>query len=75
MDVRDLNWTVRPAGDTLLQQIEAMAKEVGVPSGKQRDLRWMAENLRTIASNDEDTCKALLGYVQHALQQGLDFLG
>lgn len=76
MDVRDMSWKVRPAGDTLIQEIEALAEKVKVPADRRRDIRWMAENLRTIAGKDDSCCcehKVLLTYVQHALQQGINW--
>ena len=75
MDIRDLSWDARPAGNTLMQQIEALAEAVKVPKGKRKDLRWMAENLRGL-TKDDNRCEAkvLLNYVQTALQQGIDNL-
>jgi len=52
MDIRDLSWETRPAGDTLMQEIEALAEKVNVPAARRRDIRWLAENLRTIAGKD-----------------------
>ena len=75
MDIRDLSWEVRPGGDTLMQQIEALGEKVGVPSDRRRDIRWLAENLRSITSADNRCeAKVLLNYVQTAMQQGIDFL-
>jgi hypothetical protein len=77
MDVRDLNWKVKPAGNTLMAQIEALAEKVNVPVSRRRDIRWMSENLRSRGSKDGEEGsdrKALLGYVQTALLQGLDSL-
>ncbi len=76
MDIRDLKWDARPAGNTLIQQIEALGKRVNVPANKRKDLRWLAENLRSIAQKGDNSCEAkvLLNYVQTALQQGIDNL-
>lgn len=77
MDVRDLSWDVRQAGNTLIQQIEALGAKLNIPAKRRRDIRWLAENLRTIAQKDNNCCcehKVLLCYVQTALQQGIDNL-
>lgn len=76
MDIRDMAWDVRPAGNTLLQQIEAFGEKLKIPMDKRKDLRWLQENLRSLASDEEDTCeyKILLSYVQAAVAQGLDKL-
>ena len=77
MDVRDFKWDARPAGNTLIQQIEILGEKLKVPAGKRKNLRWLAENLRTHAKKDKICCcelKMLLGYVQLALQQGIDNL-
>ena len=78
MDIRDLSWTERPAGNTLIAEIEKLAEAVKVPAARRRDLRWMAKNLRGMMQK-EGTCacegKALLAYVDLALQQGADFCG
>ena len=72
MDIRDLNWKLRPAGDTLMQEIEALAKAVNVPVSKRRDLRWLSQNLRSHHSKQHAAEHAvLLNYVQTALQQGI----
>ncbi len=75
MDVRDLKWDARTAGNTLIQEIESLAEAVKVPKGKRKDLRWLAENLRSL-TKDDNRCesKVLLNYVQTALQQGIDNL-
>ena len=75
MDVRDLKWDVRPAGNTLIQQIEALGARLNVPAARRKDLRWLVENLRSRAK-DDNRCetKVLLNYVQTALQQGIDNL-
>lgn len=77
MDIRDMSWKTRPAGNTLIAEIEKLAEVVKVPAARRRDLRWMAENLRTIAHKDTACCcevKALLSYVDLALQQGINSL-
>lgn len=77
MDVRDLKWDARPAGNTLIQQIEALGARLNVPANKRKDIRWLAENLRSLAQKDDNCCcehKVLLNYVQTALQQGIDNL-
>ncbi len=77
MDVRDLSWDARPAGNTLIQEIEALGARLNVPANKRKDIRWLAENLRSLASKDDSCCcehKVLLNYVQTALQQGIDTL-
>ena len=53
MDIRALSWEVRPAGDTLTQDIEALGKKLDIPADRRRDIRWLAENLRTIAGKDD----------------------
>ena len=75
MDIRDLKWDARPAGNTLIQQIEALGASINVPADKRKDLRWLAENLRSL-TKDDNRCEAkvLLNYVQTALQQGIDNL-
>ncbi len=76
MDIRDLSWEKRPAGNTLISEIEKLAEVVKVPAARRRDLRWMAENVRGMARNDTTCCcevKALLSYVDLALQQGINF--
>ena len=78
MDIRDLSWKERPAGNTLIAEIEKLAEVVKVPAARRRDLRWMAENVRGMANNDStNACeaKALLSYVDLALQQGINFCG
>jgi hypothetical protein len=78
MDIRDLSWKVRPAGNTLMAEIEKLAAKVEVPKARRRDLRWMAENLRGHAMKDKGCCcehKALISYVDLALQQGINFCG
>lgn len=78
MDIRDLSWKTRPAGNTLISEIEKLAEKVKVPAARRRDLRWMAENLRGSAlKNKGCSCEhsALLSYVDHALQQGINFCG
>ncbi len=77
MDVRDLKWDARPAGNTLMQQIEALGERLGVAADKRKDIRWLAENLRSMkVEGAEKHCeqKVLLNYVQTALQQGIDNL-
>ena len=77
MDIRDLKWDVRPAGNTLIQQIEALAEKVKVPEGKRKDLYWLSRNLRSEAHKDKSCCcelKMLISYVQLAMQQGIDNL-
>ena len=77
MDIRDLKWDARPAGNTLIQQIEALGARLNVPANKRKDIRWLAENLRSLAQKDANCCcehKVLLNYVQTALQQGIDNL-
>ena len=78
MDVRDLKWDSRPAGNTLIQQIEALGARLNVPADKRKDIRWLAENLRSLAQKDGAGCccehAVLLNYVQTALQQGIDNL-
>ncbi len=78
MDARDLSWDARPAGNTLIQQIEALGARLNVPAGKRKDIRWLAENLRSLAQKDDAGCccdqKVLLNYVQTALLQGIDNL-
>ena len=77
MDIRDLKWDVRPAGNTLIQQIEALGARLNVPADKRKDIRWLAENARSIEAKDAEAhCnrKVLLNYVQTALQQGIDNL-
>ena len=76
MDIRDLRWEVRPAGDTLMQEIEALAEKLDIPAAHRRDIRWLAENLRTISMKDDNCCcehKVLVSYVQTALQQGIHY--
>ena len=75
MDIRDLSWKTRPAGNTLMAEIEKLAEKVKVPAGKRKDLRWMAENLRSLAAKD-CACeqKVLISYVGLALQQGINSL-
>jgi hypothetical protein len=76
MDIRDLSWEVRPAGDTLMQEIEALGKKLDIPADRRRDIRWLAENLRTIAGKDDNCCcehKVLISYVQTALLQGINW--
>lgn len=76
MDVRDLSWKSRPAGDTLMQEIERLAETVKVPAARRRDLRWMSKNLRSMAQNDTSCCcemKVLISYVAQALQHGVNF--
>jgi len=77
MDIRDLNWKEKSAGNTLIQEIEKLAKAINVPVTKRRDLRWMANNLRDISKKDT-TCrcelKVLISYVDLALQQGINTL-
>ena len=77
MDIRDLKWDVRPAGNTLMAQIEILGEKLKVPANKRKNLRWLAENLRTLAHKDNSCCcemKMLISYVQLALQQGIDNL-
>lgn len=78
MDIRDLSWKKRPAGNTLVAEIEKLAEAVKVPAARRRDLRWMSENLRGMMQKD-GTCaceaKSLLSYVDLALQQGISFCG
>ena len=78
MDIRDLSWDVRPAGNTLIQQIEALGARLNVPADKRKDIRWLAENLRSLAQKDGAGCccehAVLLNFVQTALQQGIDNL-
>ena len=78
MDVRDLKWDSRPAGNTLIQQIEALGARLNVPADKRKDIRLLAENLRSLAQKDGAGCccehAVLLNYVQTALQQGIDNL-
>ena len=75
MDIRDLSWKARPAGNTLMAEIEKLAEKVKVPAGKRKDLRWMAENVRSLAAKD-CVCeqKVLISYVGLALQQGINSL-
>jgi hypothetical protein len=77
MDIRDLSWKKRPAGNTLIAEIEKLAEAVKVPAARRRDLRWMAENLRGMMTDNSSVCccegKALLSYVGLALQQGINF--
>lgn len=78
MDIRDLSWKTRPAGNTLLAEIEKLAEKVEVPAARRRDLRWMSENLRGHAMKSKDSgCehKVLISYVGLALQQGINFCG
>lgn len=79
MDIRDINWKTRPAGNTLMAEIEKLAEAVKVPAARRRDIRWMSENLRSMMSDNAAVCccegKALLSYVDLALQQGIDFCG
>jgi len=78
MDVRDMSWKTRPAGNTLLQEIEKLAEKVKVPAARRRDLRWMSENLRGPALKGKACCcehKVLISYVGMALQQGINFCG
>jgi hypothetical protein len=78
MDIRDLSWKVRPAGNTLLAEIEKLAEKVKVPASKRKDLKWLSQNLRgNIAKNEDLRCESLvlLSYVDHALQQGINFGG
>ena len=79
MDIRDLKWNARPAGNTLIQQIEALGARLNVPANKRKDIRWLAENSRSLAQKEQkqdNRCehKVLLNYVQTALQQGIDNL-
>jgi hypothetical protein len=76
MDIRDLSWKTRPAGNTLIAEIEKLAEVVKVPAARRRDLRWMAENVRGMARSDttrDCEIKVLLSYVDLALQQGINF--
>ena len=76
MDIRDINWKTRPAGNTLMQEIEKLAAAVEVPAARRRDLRWMAQNLHGSALKNKGCCcehKALISYVDLALQQGINF--
>jgi len=78
MDIRDLSWKTRPAGNTLMAEIEKLAKVVKVPAARRRDLRWMAENLRGMLDGSSVcSCegKVLISYVDLALQQGINFCG
>lgn len=77
MDIRDLKWDVRPAGNTLIEQIEALGARINVPASRRKDIRWLAENLRSLMQKEgANRCehKILLNYVQTALQQGIDNL-
>ncbi len=76
MDIRDLNWKKRPAGNTLIAEIEKLAEAVKVPAARRRDLRWMAENVRGMTRSDttrDCEIRVLLSYVDLALQQGINF--
>ncbi len=77
MDIRDLSWETRPAGNTLLSEIEKLAEKVEVPKARRRDLRWMSENLRGHSIKSDNGCehKVLISYVGLALQQGINFCG
>ncbi len=78
MDIRDLSWKKRPAGNTLIAEIEKLAEAVKVPAARRRDLRWMAENVRGMANNEGTSgceAKVLISYVGLALQQGINFCG
>lgn len=60
-----------------MAEIEKLAEKVGVAAGKRKDLRWMAENLRSHALKDKSCCcehKVLISYVDLALQQGINSL-
>ena len=78
MDIRDLKWDARPAGNTLIREIEALGARLKVPANKRKDIRWLAENLRShkdeMGSESHCERKVLLNYVQTALQQGIDNL-
>ncbi len=78
MDIRDLSWDARPAGNTLIQQIEALGARLNVPAGKRKNIRWLAENLRSLAQKEGAGCccehAVLLNFVQTALHQGIDNL-
>jgi len=77
MDIRDLSWKKKTGGNTLIAEIEKLAEKVKVPAGKRRDLRWMANNLRSLAKKDKVCCcemKVLISYVDLALQQGINSL-
>ncbi len=74
MDVRDLSWKVRPAGNTFISEIEKLAEKVKVPATRRKDLRWMAKNLRSLENEEcRCECKVLISYVGLALQQGLNY--
>ncbi len=77
MDIRDLSWKTRPAGNTLIAEIARLAEKVGIAEGKRKDIRWLAENLRSHALKDKGCCcehKVLISYVDLALQQGINSL-
>jgi hypothetical protein len=60
-----------------MAEIEKLAEKVKVPVSRRRDIRWMAENLRSHAMKDKGCCcehKALISYVDLALQQGINSL-